>query len=510
ATDISFATGRSNVIIPSQAAVGVPAAPGGNNPPPADAQATVAGTDIDWVTVSYKVPVAELAREFQRTNVPPKFTTCFLDVDLMRQEQQPDGSWGAETVCPKLTTSTQPPFPPANAPPKQAQPYLNWAVGAVAEIVQPTFYNITKGDAWTLSKDLVPQNAAAVAAGDNNAAAMNLGPNDTRPGFDPATYVSMTPQALAAVTPPLTNKEKQMVAQAKQEAAAKAQQEKARSAPPPPTRAPTGGRGGPPGGYRGARAIQDDARPMGRDLSRVMGDATDATPVAPPQPPQNFSQLFPPLPQNEFDPRDPAVATAPAGSANAGMIVGWAHDTKAEPGKVYRYAIRYQIKSPVWGTTNVTKVKQMADTFAITSALSAWTGPVKVPSIVSFFVLDSHSPARIEIFRWQNGQTHKETFNVSPGDSIGMTKGTVDFSTGFTLVAFRGDSLNNTVAWLLNPDGVLVKHDVKEDQNSPEKQELERQSGAATPAGAQAAAGAPTGAPGAGPTGAPAMINPTR
>ncbi len=495
ATDIEWAAGRSSVIIPPQAAPAAPPAGGDANNPAAAAPPNVPPTDIAWVTVSYKIPIAGLAKEFQRTNIPPKFTTCFLDVDLVRQEQQPDGSWGPETICPKLTTSTQWPFPPANALPKDAQPYLNWATGAVAEILQPTFYSIAQGDPWTLSKDLVPQNA--VAGGDNNAAAAVA--TDPRQGFDPAQYLTMDAKALAAVTPPLTQKEKQLIQVAKQ----KAQAEKAKSTPPPAPRPPVGGRGGPP--PRGGRAIQDDARPVGRDMSRVMGDATDTTapPAQPPQPPQNFSSQFPALPANEFDPRDPTVATGPAGNANAGMIVGWAHDTTAEPGKVYRYSIRYKIKNPVWGTTNITKNKEMANQFAINSVQSAWTAEVKVPSIVSFYVLDIRTPARVEIFRWQNGQQHKETFNVSPGDSIGMNKGGVDFSTGFTLVAMRGDSPNNTVAWLLTPEGVLIKHDVKADQNSPERQKLDAKVNTAAPAAAQAAAAV-------GPGGAPAMINPGR
>ena len=67
---------------------------------------------------------------------------------------------------------------------------------------------------------------------------------------------------------------------------------------------------------------------------------------------------------------------ANANNANAavppGTIVGWAHDWKPEPGKTYRYMVRYKIQSPVWATVNVTKPKTLADQFSILSGASAW------------------------------------------------------------------------------------------------------------------------------------------
>ena len=74
----------------------------------------------------------------------------------------------------------------------------------------------------------------------------------------------------------------------------------------------------------------------------------------------------------------------------------------------------------------------------------------------------------------------------------------MDYSTGFTLVDLRPEPKGDRViAWLLTPEGNLVKRDVKADAENPQKREMDQQINSA--ASAAAAAG-----------GAPAMINPTQ
>jgi hypothetical protein len=102
---------------------------------------------------------------------------------------------------------------------------------------------------------------------------------------------------------------------------------------------------------------------------------------------------------------------------------------------------------------------------------------------------------------------HKEKFtNVSPGDMIGAERNGIDFTTGFTLVDLRPDPMKSdrTIAWLLTPEGQLVKRDVSADSNNADRKKLEEQINAAN-------VGAAGGNPGAAVVGgAPAMINPTR
>ena len=255
-------------------------------------------------------------------------------------------------------------------------------------------------------------------------------------------------------------------------------------------------------------------RPGGAASGEMEGYAGGYPPAGQPtQQQSNFSQMFP-LPQQEFDPRilvtGAANPNAAPAAGNLATLVGWAHDWKTEPGKTYRYMIRYKIKNPVWATINVAKDKSMADIFAITSAESTWTDPIQAPPIVQFFFVSGGGgqgrPAQVEIFKYENGAIHKENFSVAPGDSIGAEKNGVDYSTGNTLVDLRPDLLKSDrmTAWYITPESMLAKRDVKSDAESPQRSDLEKQVQAAAPAAAAAAVGA--GAAGA--TGA--LINPTR
>lgn len=215
----------------------------------------------------------------------------------------------------------------------------------------------------------------------------------------------------------------------------------------------------------------------------------------------NFAQLFP-LPVGEFDPRTTAlggVAGAAGATAPMTSVVGWAHDAKPEPGKTYRYAIRYKIKNPIWATRGEAKPQTLADQFALVSADSGWTPPVSVKSIVTFYFASGggfgRTEAQVDVYRWQDGLTHKKRFRIGPGDAIGLEAEGVDYSTGYTLVDLRNDARDRPIAWLLGPDGIMIKRDVRIDMESPQHREMDSQSSAAAATAA------------AGPGGTPAMIN---
>jgi hypothetical protein len=439
--------------------------------------------------------------------------TCFLTVELVRQEMQPDGKWGPETVVPKLNTSTQPPFPAADANRQLVQGYLNWAVSAAPEILQPAFYQWLKGDVWTLPKEFV---GTGIVGADG--VPLNLGPNDIRPNFNADQYANMDQkqltQALAQIQPPLTQAERRAIYAAREK-----NRQKNRPAPQP--RGPTGPRG--PGGRgpgpEGDYAPQDNLRPPygrppypGGAVAEDMGEMGGPGFVQPQQ--ANYQQMFP-IPTGEFDPRlyiqtPPGGAANPAAAANAGNIVCWAHDVTVQPGKTYRYMMRYKIKNPIYQTVNLGKTKELAAQFAIVSPDSDWTGEVKVPEVVRFFFAGAgigRGSAQVEVYRYQDGQIHMEKFSgITPGDIIGGERGSVDFTTGVTLVDLRPDTSNRdrTVAWLLSAEGMLFKRDVSSDPNSPDRKKLQDQYNAQN-------VSANGGAPGAAVVGgAPALINPTR
>lgn len=520
-TELATSMGRSSVYIPpqmvnatflqaQQAATAAPAANGQppQQPPPAPQPPpqpqiqtgpngqpqlvgqngqVIPGTDIDWVTVSYKIQMQDLANEFNRCNIPQgqqgQGNTCFLDVELLRQEQLPNGQWGNDTVVPKLTTTDQPSMPDEkNLPPRAVlQAYVNWATSNLAELLHPAFYTFLQGDQWMLPSDLTGMTVVA-----DNGQVETLGPTSVRQGFDPNAILSMTPAQRNAISPPLTAKERSLVAKAADDKRRADAQSRAKANLP--SRSPRGGQG--PGG---APAVGDTARPPiprpfngGGDQAAGGGAPEEgvggANPTQPQQPPteaellQKYQQMFPLPSQGDFDPR--TMSNSQTGQQGQPVtLVGWAHDATAQPGKTYRYAVIYKIKSPVWGTFNTTNPQNLVNTFALSSTQSDWTQPVTVPPIVRFyFVSNSAGPSMpVEVYRWQNGIYNKARIEVSPGDEIGKTIKNVDYATNFTVVDFRPEpGRDDTTVWLLNPDGQLVRRDSKADTNSTDLNQMRK------------------------------------
>jgi hypothetical protein len=175
--------------------------------------------------------------------------------------------------------------------------------------------------------------------------------------------------------------------------------------------------------------------------------------------------------------------TLPAGSFDPTKqpdIVVWAHDDTAQPGKTYRYKIRYYLKNPVMQTQNVCKPPALADLFYITSADSAWTDAVNVKSETNFFAV-AVRPARnptvtFDIFRWKNGAWQMQTAEAGPGDMVGGIDPATqtDFTTGLTLITVIRDpnKLENQSVLLTTDGGLLVRHELSVDQNNPEHKKL--------------------------------------
>ena len=59
----------------------------------------------------------------------------------------------------------------------------------------------------------------------------------------------------------------------------------------------------------------------------------------------------------------------------------------------------------------------------------------------------------IQVFRWQGGEPKTETFDVIPGDSVGLKKGDIDYNTGWTLVDIRNE---DGYILLMDPSGTMV------------------------------------------------------
>jgi hypothetical protein len=217
---------------------------------------------------------------------------------------------------------------------------------------------------------------------------------------------------------------------------------------------------GPPPGYGGPGPGNPD------------GSGAPA-PVAP-----DLATQFPIPAGGEFDPNN-----------LTSDIVGWAHDTSAEPGHTYRYMVTYRIKNPIFGAQAANIQNGLANIFDILSPSGVWSKPINVASTTNFFLAANSRPgapaASIKVYKWISGVERSHTFVVGPGDIIGGKDGDIDFSTGWTLVALRFDDPHNpgqTTVIVMNPEGTLDSRDYKTDQAKPELQILERQVTAASAA----------------------------
>ncbi len=100
----------------------------------------------------------------------------------------------------------------------------------------------------------------------------------------------------------------------------------------------------------------------------------------------------------------------------------WAHDDTVVPGKLYKYSIRLGFFNPCYETNWV--VDAQADMKYQPILWTKTVSPrdtVQIPPVVMFVpraIADSEN-ARIEIYKYQNGQWFKRPFTISPGSQIG-------------------------------------------------------------------------------------------
>lgn len=465
---LQVSQGRSNVMIPPPAAAGAPpgAAPAGQGTP----------ADKNWISVAGIIHTQPIAAEFARTKIPPQLASTgamVLRVDLVRQEQQDDGSWGPAQTVPPLSNVNLPPLPANDSDQINVQvPYRDWAEKDQKDLLQPDFYQVLQADPWTMPGVTPPAPPEAP--------------------FDPSTVTDRS-----SLTPDQQKQYDDYQAKKAQDEKDKRQQQQQQHNGPPQPPPGIGGPGG-PGGYRDRQVADDAQRPL--TLAQAIG-AGGPPPPLPPALPGAAPTDAAAAGNNANPAMDNPSATLPTtGSFDPSKqadIVVWAHDDTVQPGKTYRYALRYYLKNPVMQTQHVCNPQKLADQFYIVSTDSAWTDPVTVKSETNFFVVSVSSSTRnpavkFDIFRWKNGIWQMQTTNAGPGDMVGSVDPTTqtDFTTGLTVVAVLPDSLNPKTILLTTEGGTVLRRDLTADQNSPEHKKLKDQAAAAL-APKTAAAGTP-------------------
>lgn len=147
-------------------------------------------------------------------------------------------------------------------------------------------------------------------------------------------------------------------------------------------------------------------------------------------------------------------------------LVLWAHDDAVEPGKIYRYRMRVGVFNPIAGTNQFYKQDEaIKNKVVLWSEFSDTTESVAIPGVQYFFPVEIQEAAKtvtIEVATYALGYWYAKDFMVRIGEAIGKEMGseannnvsgiivpqTINYSTGAVLVDvvpvndwFRGRTL---------------------------------------------------------------------
>lgn len=374
------------------------------------------GTDKLWVTYAFSIPKAELQAAFAAAKVPTGSLTGILRVELIRQEQLPDGSWGKDTVIEPLPFQNVPKAPSV-ADMANQDAYLAWAAQYPGVVMVPNFYPVLLGDRWYAPGQEDPNKPVEVK------------PAAATPGMLGMPGMSGMPGGKSSGMGRMPRNMRSGGSSGSGSGAGRMRQ---------------GGGGGSP-----YHAPEDAARPVAA-IPGSPGSAAKSTSIVP------EGDVVPPaaFPMEDL----------------SGDIYVWAHDETVEPEKTYRYQVRYYLKNPLYRKTQLVGDPTMAKTLLIVSPPSKWSDPVSIPAVTEFFMASgtsaSSSTAAFDVFHWQNGAWHLKPFTVAAGDMIGLLSGSVNYETGWTLVDLRMDAVRSEPRVILaDPEGVLAPRAFRQDQS---------------------------------------------
>lgn len=427
--------------------------------------------DRQWVRVNYRIPIAQLNIAFRQAKLPLSASTLVHEVELLRQEQQPDGSWSPEQPVKSIGTVVLQ-KPPTGENPQEAGAFMQWALVNQQDILRPTFYQVLIGNDPIFGPP--GENVPPVGL---PSPGMPGGPAPTT--FDPAAWLDTPP---AQRVPPLgqLTEEQRRAIQAEQARRAK---EKRTQPQPGGERPPGGGRRG-GGGFGESFGKPDPDRPPFLQVRRPppgLPPEIEDDPgmwqepgMNPAQPQVPNAVPYDPLPQPPYNPAEVPVD-----------LIGWSYDESPIPGRTYRYAIRHKIKNPLYGTFNMAAKPDDARVLNLQSATSEWTQPVTIEPLMHFFIAQRFAPSagsiKVKVFRWSQGTWRAGTFTASYGDAVGGIDNRVDYSTGWTLVDIRtepGDS-SKSYGLFVDERGTLVRRDTDADLADSLRAKLEAEASAA-------------------------------
>lgn len=166
-----------------------------------------------------------------------------------------------------------------------------------------------------------------------------------------------------------------------------------------------------------------------------------------------------------------------AGTQGTGVTGGdtltvWGHDLAVKSGETYRYRAVVRTYNPFFtnGGVLVESQKSLGDPFTMGTAVAQWGEPFAVTPPIAFFVIDAVpgegrlgiGAATVEIYRYYDGERHRERVSVQPGEMIGAGKSRdgIDFDTGFYLVDVLADPATDRGGSDRRPAAVAVVQSV--------------------------------------------------
>ncbi len=336
-----------------------------------------------------------------------------LDVEVLRQELLPDGSWSvAEPIAKSpaqlsLADAAQDPdFPPADL-----RQLLDEEDELRAQIRNPIIMPTIAGEQW------IPPSLAQV----HDAELAEITPEERQ--------IERLMMQLERLRRSITNLEDQM--------------EKSAHAPTTqPIYYAQGGRGGgrPGGGGRdgGRDGGAMDAEKAERDRKKKIRETQEkrletfleqeSVLIVQIQDlggnPNGAPQVDPIKPEDFMQPTDSLT------SALNTEITLWAHDFDAQPGTTYRYAVRYWATNPFFGKAGdlTDPQKSLAEGVAVASELSEWSDPVWFAPDVQYFVASARTPQRgqfgadasaeFEVYQFYYGYWRRGVGRVGAGEQI--------------------------------------------------------------------------------------------
>jgi hypothetical protein len=119
----------------------------------------------------------------------------------------------------------------------------------------------------------------------------------------------------------------------------------------------------------------------------------------------------------------------------ADELLVWGHDMSVDTGKTYRYRFTVDIYNPFFARKIqlIAEQQELAESVLLKTGTSEWSDPIEIEPPLKFFITDARAPsegglggptsgdARVELFRFYDGQWWGEEARFAPGERLGGT-----------------------------------------------------------------------------------------